>query len=302
MKIILTGANGQLGKALLKKLNNYYDSNPCFEIIAPLRDKLDLRNSDFCKNYIKIHKPDFLINLAAYTSVDNAEKENDLAKQINSEAPRSFAEAIKDYGGYLIQLSTDYVFDGQNSSPYKINDIKNPLGIYGKTKLEAEIAIEENLSHKNQFSTIRTSWIISPWRKNFAKTMLTLLKENKKELKIVSDQIGCTTSVFTLTEVILKIIKYKINKKALSNYFHFSDAGVASWYDVAEAIKEISNNIGLLDSNVLIKPIFSEDYPTPCKRPNFSLLNSYNTYKELDLKPSYWKVELQKVLELINKT
>ncbi len=238
MKILLTGSSGQLGKSLIDiKPNN------C-EIIKPNKNDLDLSNSTECRNIIRNIKPDWLINCGAFTNVDEAESKKDYAMKINADAPSAFAKAIKEEGGFFLQISSDYVFDGtKRNSPYKVHEKRNPQNIYGYSKMKAEESIENILGVTKQGIILRTSWLISPYCKNFVLTMLKLFN-SKKDLKVVSDQIGSPTSTNSLSEVCWKIINLKNKDLIFENnrngLLHWSDNGHTSWFELAKAIRELS--------------------------------------------------------------
>ena len=288
-KILLTGANGQLGKtiSLLKPKN--------FDLINLTRNELDLTDSEKCKNIIKDIKPDWLINCGAYTQVDNAEKEAEKAMKINADAPRAFSEALKENGGNLLQISTDFVFNGKSNVPYKTRDIKDPINTYGYSKSVGEDFIEKILEPSGQSIILRTSWVISPFGKNFLLTMLNLHK-TKKEFNVVSDQIGCPTSTFTLAKVCWDLVLNKMSSIIFPNKFHYSDAGIASWYDLAFAIGEISESISLIEKKAIVNPITTLDYPTPATRPRFSLLDTKETQKTLGYHSKHWRESLKDLL------
>ncbi len=289
MKILLTGANGQLGRTIaLLKPNNV-------KLISLTRDELDLSDSKKCKDIIKDIKPDWLINCGAYTQVDNAEKEAEKAMKINAYAPRAFAEALKDNGGNILHISTDFVFDGRSNNPYKVSDKKNPINNYGFSKSIGEDFIEKILEPIGKSIILRTSWVISPFGKNFLLTMLNLHK-TKEYINVVSDQIGCPTSTFTLGKVCWDLIFKKMDNIDLAGKFHYSDAGIASWYDLAFAIGEIAESISLVNKKAIVRPITTLDYPTPAKRPKFSLLDSKETQKTLGYNHTHWRESLKDLL------
>ena len=294
MKILLTGSTGQLGKEIIKNKPNYVD------LIIPNRNILNLEKEEDCYNSIKKIKPDWVINSGAYTNVENAEKNQKLAFKINCECPCYFAKAIGDFGGKLLQLSTDFVFDGNQNTPYSPKDQRNPINVYGKSKAEGEILIEKTLPNSNKYLILRTSWLMGPIGKNFAINILKLLKE-RETLSIVNDQYGSPTSTNSLTKVIWKIIEcdYKNQYINMPNILHWSDSGIASWYDVAVQIKEIAIESGILRHDKLILPISSSKYPTFAKRPKFSVLNSTLTNNILNLPHNHWRSSLKDFMKLI---
>ena len=291
MRVLIIGANGQLGKCLA-------DTKPeKLDLISYSKEEFDLLNIDKCLEKIDKDKPNYVINAAAYTAVDKAETEKEIVEIINAQNPYKIAYKLNTLGGNFIQISSDFVFGGLKSSPYKTNDDLSPLNEYGKSKALCEKLLLELGNSK----TIRTSWLYSPYGKNFCLTMLRLHKsclEKKVPLQVVSDQISCPTSCFSLSNVCWKMINNEIfrNKQKV---FHWSDAGVASWYDFAVAIGEIGLKFGLLEDNSKVLPIKSKNFPTPAKRPCFSLLDSSDTCDLLKVERNHWRFELENVIEQI---
>ena len=288
MRVLIIGANGQLGKCLT-------DTKPeKLDLISYSKEEFDLLDIDKCLQQIDRDKPNYVINAAAYTAVDKAETEKENVEIINAQNPYKIAYKLNDLGGKFIQISTDFVFSGLKSSPYRTNDDLSPLNEYGKSKA----LCEKLLLKLNNSKTIRTSWLYSPYGKNFCLTMLHLHKsclEKKVPLRVVSDQISCPTSCFSLSNVCWEMI---INNEIFRNkqkIFHWSDAGVASWYDFAVAIGEIGLKLGLLENNSKVLPIKSKNFPTPAKRPCFSLLDSSDTCDLLKLERNHWRFELENV-------
>ncbi len=291
MKILLTGASGQLGKEILN--TKPFDC----EIIIKNRSELDLSSQKSCLENIQNNKPNWIINCAAYTNVEKAEDEKELAYKINSLAPKYFSEIIKDYGGDLLHISSDYVFDGKKGSPYLPNDKKAPLGIYGSTKSIGEDFIIENLSDINKGHIIRTSWLLSPYGNNFALKILKKL-DHENQLKIIYDQIGSPTSACTLAKVCWQTIILKSKGINIPKIMHYSDAGIASWYDIAITIEEIGRELGLIKKEVKIIPILSSSYPSKVKRPKYSVLNTKETIDKLFIDSIPWRKSLK---DLLNK-
>ena len=292
MKILLIGATGQLGQTLIKtKPQN-------IEIIECSRSNIDLSNLKLINDFILNSRANFVINSAAYTAVDKAELESELAYQINAEAPNAIANAVSKTKGSLIHISTDFVFDGSKNIPYNPKDYVKPLGIYGKSKAKGE---EYVLKFKNNY-VVRTSWLYGDFGKNFCLTMLRLHKEKslaKKPLRVVSDQIGAPTSTYSLSRFCWKIIDSLSKSKIIPSLLHWSDSGVASWFDFAFAIGEIGVEKGLISEAAKVIPIKSDEYKTPAKRPHFSLLNCEESTKILKENQFHWRVELKKVMEEI---
>ncbi len=285
--ILVTGANGQLGNELRALSVLYPDDRFTFTG----RNELDLSNTEAIRSYF-IDKPfDIIINCAAYTAVDKAESEQTLARDLNAIAPETLARIAKEKSISLIHISTDYVFDGKNFKPYNETDQTDPQGVYGQTKLDGELAML-TINPAKSF-IIRTSWVYSSFGNNFVKTMLRLGKE-RDELSVIYDQVGTPTSARDLAQAILSIIQHPIlNAQKTTEIYHFSNEGVCSWYDFAKTIFELSD----IDCNV--KPIETLDYPTPAKRPHYSLLNKAKIKKTFDITIPYWKDSLQECLSVL---
>ncbi len=295
MKILLTGSTGQLGAALLTSAPQNINNKPV-QIYKTTRSILDLTNPQECFLAVKNFRPDWIINTAAFTSLEAAEKNPELAFTINSEAPKAFAEGLREFGGSLLHLSTDYVFDGQNSFPYSPSHKRNPLSNYGKSKAAGEQAIEDLLHPTQQATILRTSWLMGPSGNNFLLTMLKL-HQNRKEISVVFDQIGCPTSTNTLANVCWKLIQLQNIKSTNSlKHLHWSDSGIASWFDVALKIGEVAQDLGLVSKMAKVIPISSNDYPSLVKRPKYSVLNSEDTINQLSLKNYHWHVTIEKIL------
>lgn len=292
MKVLIIGANGQLGKSL-------YNTKPeNLDLISYSKEEFNLLDIENCLKKIEKVKPNYVINAAAYTAVDKAETEIELVEVVNAKNPFKIAKTLDKLGCKFIQISTDFVFSGLKSSPYQTNDELLPLNEYGKSKA----LCEKLLLKLNNTKIIRTSWLYSPYGKNFCLTMLRLHKsclDKKVPLRVVSDQISCPTSSFSLSSVCWKMINNDEIFKNKQKIFHWSDAGVASWYDFAVAIGEIGLQSGLLESKSQVLPIKSKDFPTPAKRPNFSLLDSCDICDLLNLKRSHWRYELEHVIDQI---
>ena len=293
MKILLSGSAGQLGQALI----SYKPKN--IKLIVKNKNDFDITNENQCIKLISHHKPEWVINTSAYTLVDQAEINSKDAFSVNTIGAKNLARTIKKYGGNLLHFSTDFVFSGNESKPYSPYQRTNPINIYGKSKAEGEMAIQELLNDTNQGLIIRTSWLLGSVGKNFALTLLKLHKE-QKNISVVSDQIGSPTTTSSLARASWKLVKLKSSKTSkkipFPNIFHYSDAGVASWYDLAVAIGEISEEIGLIEKAAKVIPISSSSYPTKALRPNFSVLDCSSTYKLLDLEPKHWRSSLYQLL------
>ena len=290
IKVLLTGSQGQLGFSI-KKLKP-----KGIKLVSLNKNQFNLSKINNIMNNLENIKPDFIINCGAYTNVDIAEEEKEIVMNINANSVKEIALYLKKYGGNLIQISTDYVFDGLKSNAYKVSDKVSPLNQYGLSKAKAEKFIQEILGDTKQGTVIRTSWLMGTIRKNFLLTMIKL-HQTKKEINVISNQISCPTSTETLAEACWKVIKLKLEKNLYKEnsmpILHWSDNGVASWYDVAIAIGEISAKNGLVNFPAFVNPIKSEYYPSKAKRPSFSLLDCKSSREFLGLKGEYWRKSLE---------
>ena len=294
MKVLLTGAVGQLGQALLASKSKE------LEVIATSRSggegiqALDLADPQACREAVRFHRPDWVLNGGAYTDVDRAESEPDLAYAVNAGAPRAFAEALLETGGSLLQLSTDFVFSGQQGFPYRVDQQRDPLGVYGSSKAEGEQAVEQVLAAEGRGIVLRTSWVYGPVGRNFMLTMLRLHRE-REQLNVVADQVGCPTSTSTLSAACWAVID-KRRQDSFPFTLHWSDAGAASWYDFAVAIGELAAAKNLLERPAKVNPIPAADYPTPAQRPSYSLLDCSETREVLGLGAWHWRSALDRVM------
>ena len=298
MRILVTGDTGQLGLNLVKLAPNLINESKV-ELITTSRKDLDFSCPSSCQKFIYDFRPDWVINAAAFTAVDAAESQVDLAYKINSESPYFIAKALKEIGGNMIYLSTDYVFNGLNSTPYKPYDPRDPLGVYGASKVQGEDKIQSLLKSSNQSIVLRTSWLMGPKGKNFALTMLRLIRE-RDTLNIVSDQIGSPTSTNSLSRLCWHLIEKSSKGGSLPSVLHWSDAGVASWYDIAYAIAELGKELNMIQDAADIFPINSSQYPTVAKRPNYSVLDITDTISEGDFYPIHWRKELKEILRQVS--
>ena len=291
MKVLLTGAGGQLGTALQKSCPG------AVELIATNQAELDLSDAKACAAMVAALKPDWVLNGGAYTAVDRAEEQPQLAGAINAAAPRAFAEAIADLGsGRLLQISTDFVFSGQQGHPYGPEDQAAPLGVYGASKARGEAAVLEVLGQKRA-CVLRTSWLYGPVGKNFCLTMLRLheIKAAAGEaLNVVADQVGCPTHSAGLAAACWQVLA-----RDIGGIQQWSDAGVASWYDFAVAIGEEAVALGILATAAKVNPISTAEYPTPAQRPSYSLMDCSASRKALGLEPLHWRQGLRQVLASI---
>ena len=278
-KILVTGANGQLGSEL-----RVLSVNSNHEFLFTDVAELDITNREAVDNYVSEHGAEIIVNCAAYTNVDKAEDDTEMADNINHLAVKNLAEVSAKYKLILIHISTDYVFDGSKNTPYLETDATAPLGVYGHTKLAGEKAVTDSGC---DYLIIRTSWLYSSFGNNFVKTIRRLTAE-KDSLKVVFDQVGTPTYAGDLAQAILKIIdsgKYADN----AGIYHFSNEGVCSWYDFAIEIRNLSGN--LCD----IQPCHSDEFPSKVKRPNFSVLDKTKIKETFGLKIPYWKVSLREM-------
>ena len=289
MKVLLTGAGGQLGQALIAS------APEGLELVATSRQQLDLADPEACRGAVQQHQPDWVLNAGAYTAVDKAESEPELAHAVNAGAPDAFARALDQQGGRLLQISTDFVFNGTQGTPYQPEQTRDPLGVYGASKAAGEAAVQTIFGAGGRGLILRTSWVIGPVGKNFALTMLRLHRE-RDQLGVVADQVGCPTSTLNLAQACWQTLQIAGNCE-LPAVMHWSDAGAASWYDVAVAVGQISADLGLIDTPAAVQPITTADYPTPAERPAYSLLDCTATRAALDLNGEHWQQALKTVLQ-----
>ena len=309
MRIMLTGSIGQLGRALRTSLPSTLAGEPV-ELIATARQPwpaqdvvgLDLSDPDACRAAVFAYQPDWVLNAGAYTAVDRAEAEPELAQAVNAEAPRAFAEALADSNdsSRLLQISTDFVFSGDQGHPYCPADSRNPESAYGASKAAGEQAVADVMGTADHAggsglaTILRTSWVYGPVGRNFLITMLRLHHLNaaiNKPIRVVADQVGCPTSTAGLARACWAAIE-----RRAAGILHWSDAGVASWYDFAVAIGELGEQCGLLERAAKVQPISTADYLTPARRPSYSLLDCTATRAQLDLTPQHWRDALNETL------
>tara|TARA_Y100000589_G_scaffold281912_1_gene279112 strand:+ start:3440 stop:4327 length:888 start_codon:yes stop_codon:yes gene_type:complete len=289
MKILVTGSSGQLGESIILQKPKQH------QILFPKRHELDLADHLSCKKYIEHNKPDLIINCGAYTNVDLAETEKELCYAINTTAPITFAKTLKDYGGNLLQISTDYVFDGKKNFAYKENDERNPISQYGYSKAKAEELLESILKPHNQLIVLRTSWLLGPTGKNFLIKILNLHK-TKKEIFVVSDQIGSMSSTFDVAKTCWQIID-NWNFVSKHNFInHWTCSGISSWFDIAINIGDIAQKYKILDYPAIVNPVKTEIYFRSAKRPPFSLLDCEKTSSTLNIRCKYWQHELEMII------
>ena len=289
MKVLVIGANGQLGQELLK--------NPpanC-EVVGVTRETLDITQLDRVMNVINHTVPDIIINASAYTAVDRAESERDLAFAVNANGAAHIAHGASIRNIRFIHVSTDFVFDGTQSHPYHPDAKPHPINVYGASKWQGEqrIANTPDLS----YTIVRTSWLYSAHGGNFVKTILRLIQE-KNHLSIVSDQIGTPTWSAGLSHAIWSMT----HKKVLPKMIHWSDEGVASWYDFAVAIQEEAIPLGLVNRRIPIHAIRSTEYPLPAKRPHFSVLDKTTTWDFMGFRADHWRQALRHMMREVRET
>ncbi len=287
--ILVTGSNGQLGKEL-RELESAY---PQFAFVFLSREDLPIHHFELVRNSFRAYHPQYLINCAAYTAVDRAETERELAFQVNAEAVGVLAAVCRENGCRFIHISTDYVFDGTATIPYKENSPVNPQSIYGASKLEGE---RQALEFNAEAIIIRTSWVYSEYGKNFVKTMLHLMKE-RDEINVVNDQVGSPTYAADLAKAILDIIANC--QVSIENWvpgiYHYNNDGIISWYDFAIAIKELAG------SNCKVNPVLTTAYPTAAKRPAYSVLDNSKIQQTFGVILKKWNESLGHCMGKIKK-
>ena len=283
MKIMLFGANGQLGWEL---------GRTCpagINLFAYDYPEIDLMDFDRIAAFIRNNHPDVLINAAAYTAVDKAEQDQETADRLNHGAVRQISDICSAEKIHLVHISTDFIFNGMSHKPYLPQDKPDPVSIYGVTKLKGELAVREILD--NDATILRTAWLYSAHGSNFVKSMLKFM-ETKPELNVIDEQIGTPTWANGLATAIWSAID-----KKLTGTHHFTDAGVASWYDFAVAIQEEALNLNLIQKEIFINPIPASQYPTPAERPFYSVLDKISLWQALDIKPIHWRKQLRSMLK-----
>lgn len=285
MRILVTGANGQLGNELRLILTNAAAESIFFTDIA----ELDLTNAKAVKRYVSDNRISHVVNCAAYTNVDRAETDKELCAEVNVGAVENIAVAAEANGAKVIHISTDYVFDGTAYKPYLETDSVNPISQYGRTKLMGERILTD---HAPESIIIRTAWLYSPFGKNFVKTILRLAQE-KDEINVVCDQVGTPTYAHDLALAILKILQ---SGKWVEGIYHFTDEGVCSWYDFAKAIVRMSG------SRCRVLPVSTAEYPTPAVRPCYSVLDKHRVKATYDIEIPHWEESLENCLARLRET
>lgn len=291
-KIVITGSNGQLGSELRFLANNFASEYP-FEFIFTNSTTLNITEPEVLESFFALHKPDYCINAAAYTAVDKAEDDKLLAYEVNVFGVAKLAKVCKKHLCKLIHISTDFVFGDKQNTPYTEDSPTEALGVYGTSKFLGE---KEVFNNNPKSIIIRTAWLYSSFGNNFVKTMLKVA-QNRKSLSVVYDQIGSPTYAYDLAETILKIVLHIENKGYFQDWgiYHYTNQGVASWYDFAIEIFEFAK------IEIEVKPIRTAQYPTPAKRPAYSLLDKNKIKTVFELEIPYWKKSLQKCILKLKK-
>ncbi len=288
-KILVTGANGQLGSEIKELHADYHQ----FKFVFTDLDTLDLQNEKKVEHFIEKNKFHYIINCAAYTAVDKAEEDHETAYKINCDAVKYLAVSAQKTHSIIIHISTDYVFDGQSKRPYKETDQTNPQSIYGKSKLEGENILKK---YCPESIIIRTSWLYSQFGNNFVKTMIRLGKE-KDSLNVVADQKGTPTYAADLAKTIMEIITWVEQKENLPvGIYHYSNMGETTWYDFAVAIHELSNILGCE-----VKPVTTQEYPVKASRPAYSVFDKNKIQQTFQLIIPDWKESLKKCISIIEQ-
>ena len=280
MRVLIAGSAGQLGRALLAA------APPSWTVVAPLEAEFDITDADAVATVVADARPDHVVNAAAYTAVDKAEGDEATARRVNVNAVGVLAAAARTAGAGFVHFSTDFVFDGTAHRPYPPDAAPNPLSVYGRTKYEGELAAAE--FHPRPL-IVRTAWVYASAGHNFVATMLRLMRE-RDEIRVVADQLGTPTHAASLARATIRMIE-----GAHHGVWHWTDAGVASWYDLAVAVKEESAALQLTDGRARIIPIRTEDYPTPARRPAFGVLDKTATWGVTG-PARHWRAELRDCL------
>lgn len=281
MRVLITGARGQVAQAMLA------DAPAGYEVIARDRAQLDLTDPQAIAREIRVIRPDWVVNAGAFTQVDAAETSEALAMAVNAGAPRAMAEALALTGGRLLQISTDYVFDGSAQRPYRPHDAPSPLSAYGKSKVLGEQAAGAGAL------VVRSGWLYAARGRNFVLAMLARMAA-QAEVRVVADQIGTPTWVGSLAEALWSLMRARA-----TGLYHFRDGGEASWYDFAQAIGEEATALGLLDAMPRIVPILASEFPTAAQRPRYSVLDDSETRALLGQPPVPWRINLRRVIEAV---
>ena len=282
MKVLITGAAGQVGRALADS------SPPAAQLTGMSHQQLDIGDVAAVAGCVQELRPDIIINAAAYTAVDRAEAEASLARRINTEGARNLATAARDVGARLIHISTDFVFGGNSSTPYRPDSPTGPLNVYGLTKRDGEDAVRKVLPDASV--VLRTAWVYSAVGSNFVKTMLRIMRATGS-VRVVADQIGTPTAARSVADAIWALTA----RPQVAGVHHWTDAGVASWYDFAVAVAEEAAQLRLVSPSVTVIPIPTSQYPTPALRPKFSVLDT-SSLAEIRTNAIHWRMRLRGVL------
>jgi len=284
MKVLVVGKTGQLATELLKTVPDGV------ELLSPDRDVFTLADHNKCYDYVRYHKPTWVINAGAYTRVDDAEENETDALQLNFESPVHIAAALQITGGNLLQISTDYVFDGKSVYPYERYSPLNPINAYGRSKARAEEYIKFYVP-KTRTAVVRTSWLYSATGNNFVKTMLKQFREHG-EARVVADQYGCPTAAAGLAKACWSIVNY-----GLYGVFHWTDGTPMSWADFADAIAEEAFELKLIDKRPIVRRVRTDEFPCKAKRPKYSVLDCTESYEYLGQGRPDWRTNLRTVLQ-----
>lgn len=288
MKILVTGAHGQVGKEL-----SVTASKLGHEVMTTGRIELDITEAQSVEIYIKNNLPDIVINAAAYTAVDKAEQQQDQAYAINHLGAKNIAIACAKHNIPLLHISTDYVFDGSKTEPYNEDDTVSPLGIYGKSKWQGEEVIRKQLK---QYIILRVAWVFGAHGNNFVKTMLRLGKD-RDELNVVADQFGGPSPAKNIAETLIRLAeKFEQNKNLQWGTYHYCGHSKTTWCEFAKEIFKQANEIGLLENEVTVNPITTSEYPTPAKRPSNSMLNCTKLLNTFGIEMPDWREAVNEVL------
>lgn len=284
MKVLITGAGGQLGYELKRTCPSGV------ELVAVDVPELDVTDGAAVREFVSATRPAVIVNAAAYTAVDTAEQNEAAAQRVNADGAENLARSAREYGARLVHVSTDFVFAGTQSHPYAPGDVTGPLSAYGRSKLEGERRVLTTCGE--HAVVVRTSWLYGIGGANFVKTMLRLMGQ-RDQVRVIADQVGTPTWAFGLAELIWRIAPREQSPSIL----HWSDAGAASWYDFAVAIAEEGRAAGLLTRETQVLPIPTTEYPTPAVRPKYSVLDKQLTWQTLGLTGVHWRVQLRRMLQ-----
>jgi dTDP-4-dehydrorhamnose reductase len=283
VKVLVLGAAGQIGRALMRSVPSGVDA------IGAARELIDIGNAPSVLSAVTRIQPDLIINAAAYTAVDKAESDSELARLLNADAPAAIADAAYGIGARLIHISTDFVFDGTACMPYSTDAQAAPLSVYGATKLAGERAVIARMGDAGVI--VRTAWVYDSKAKNFLNTMLRLMTE-RGAVRVVDDQVGTPTAASSVADIIWRMAA----TPEAHGIYHWTDAGVASWYDFAVAIADEAEAQGLIARAIEVAPITTQDYPTPARRPSYSVLDKRRTVAQLKSTPIHWRKQLRAVM------